>query len=38
MPETGGINMTQLYGPLLLAAGALLLVGGFALRRQVVRN
>jgi hypothetical protein len=38
MPETGGINLTQLYVPVLLAAGALLLVGGFALRKQVVRN
>jgi len=38
MPETGGINMSQIYVPVMLAAGALLLVGGFALRRQVVRN
>jgi hypothetical protein len=38
MPETGGINLSQLLIPVLLAAGALLLVGGFALRKQVARN
>jgi hypothetical protein len=38
MPETGGINLSQLLMPILLAAGALLLVGGFALRKQVVLN
>jgi hypothetical protein len=38
LPETGGVNIASLYAPIALALGALLIVGGFAFRKQLVRG
>jgi hypothetical protein len=38
LPETGGVNIASLYAPIALALGALLIVGGFAFRKQLVRS
>jgi hypothetical protein len=38
LPETGGVNIASLYAPIALALGALLVGGGFALRKQLVRS
>ena len=38
MPQSGGVNIASLYAPIALAFGALLIVGGFFLRRQLVRS
>jgi hypothetical protein len=32
LPETGGVPLSRLYGPLILALGALLILGGLVLR------
>jgi hypothetical protein len=38
LPETGGINLASLYIPIALSLGAILVAGGFALRKQFVRS
>jgi LPXTG-motif cell wall-anchored protein len=38
LPETGGVNISSLYALIALALGVLLIVGGFVLRRQLVRS
>lgn len=38
LPETGGVNLTTMLAPLAMALGALLVVGGLALRKRWVRS
>jgi hypothetical protein len=38
LPGTGGVNIANLYVPLVLALGIGLIAGGFVLRRQLVRS
>jgi hypothetical protein len=38
LPETGGVKSPSLFVPIVLALGALLIVGGFVLRKQLVRS
>ncbi|MBN1642465.1 MAG: DUF4397 domain-containing protein [Anaerolineae bacterium] len=38
LPQTGGANLATLVAPIAVALGALLIVGGFFLRRQLVRS
>ena len=38
MPQSGGVSMASLYAPIALALGAVLIVGGFVLRKQFVRS
>jgi hypothetical protein len=38
LPETGGVNIASLVAPIALALGVLLIVGGFALRKQSIQS
>jgi len=38
LPETGGVNIASLVSPIALALGALLIVVGFAFRKQSVSS
>jgi hypothetical protein len=38
LPETGGVSPSSLFAPIALALGVLLIVGGFAFRKQLLRS